>query len=110
LLTPSTVFRPSRSFTSLSAFRVSIARFCSALTVSVRQSMIRSLGAILSSLAASSILDATARRPSPLSGIPLSSRASPMTAAPYFLTSGSILARLFSSPETELIRTLPPPG
>ena len=45
--------------------------------------------------------------PSALSGIPFSSNASPITAAPYFATTGKIVSKTASSPFTELIIGLP---
>ena len=107
LLTPRTVESPSFCLTRRMARRVSAARFCSALTVSVRQSMMMSESGIPRRRAAFLMRLAMASRPSAVSGIPFLSSASPMTAAPYFLASGSIFLRLLASPETELINTLP---
>ena len=48
--------------------------------------------------ARSAIFAATAARPSAVAGMPASSRVRPITAAPYFFTSGRTRSRLFSSP------------
>ena len=85
----------------------SVARFCSALTVRVRQSMMMSLSGIPMRRAAFLMRRAIASRPSAVSGIPFLSRASPIMAAPYFFASGSTRLRFLESPDTELINTLP---
>ena len=59
------------------------------------------------SLARSTIFLATANRTSGSSEMPVSSFEIAMTAAPYFLTSGSTDSRRSSSPVTELTSALP---
>ena len=53
------------------------------------------------------ILSATAMRPAAVLGMPLSSRHSATSTAPYFLARGSTLLRLSSLPLTELSMGLP---
>ncbi len=107
LLTPSTVARPSLSLTRRRVWMVSIARFCSAETVRVKQSMITSSRDKPTCSAAARISSATVNRSLAVSGMPLPSSARPMTAAPYFAAKGRTALRLLSSPFTELISTLP---
>ena len=107
LLTPRTVVRPRRSFTSLIAFSVSLALSGAALTVIARQSTMRSSLRKPAFNALSSIFSATLSLPSAVSGMPSSSRVRPRTAAPYSAASGRMDVSFFSSPLIEFISGLP---
>ena len=107
LETPRTVFSPSSVLTRWSASRVSFAPSCSADAVSVRQSMYTSRFGIPSAVARSRMRLAMANRSAAFLGMPFSSRVSPTTAAPYFLTSGRMFCSDASSPLTELTMGLP---
>ena len=105
--TPNTVFKPSSCLTLYRAFKVSITPFCSADAVKVKQSIkIFCLGIPIDT-ALSMIFLAILNLPSAVLGIPPLSRVKPTTQAPYFLTNGSILFRLSSSPFTEFTIGLP---
>ena len=107
LETPRTVFTPKRDFTISIAFKVSTTPFCSAEAVKVRQSMIMSSLGIPIAVALLTMRSAIAKRSSAFAGMPFSSKVNPTTAVPYFFTKGRILARLASSPFTELTIGLP---
>ncbi len=105
--TPRTVLSPSLFFTIETAFKVSIAAFCSADTVKVKQSMYKSrLGMPIDNARLSMEL-AISTRFSQVVGIPSSSKVRPTTDAPYFFTSGRIVIRDSSLPFTELTIGLP---
>ena len=107
LLTPSTVCRPSSSWTTRSAFSVWAACSCWAETVRVRQSMSTSSFGIPTASAASRIRFAMATRSCHVCGIPFSSIQRPTTAAPYFLQIGRMARRVSALPLTELTMALP---
>ena len=107
LETPRTVLSPSSLWTRFRALIVSITPSCSAEAVRVRQSMNTSSRGIPYSIALLSILSAIAKRPSAVFGIPPLSSVRPTTAAPYFLTRGSIASSDSGSPFTEFTTGLP---
>ena len=79
----------------------------SAPTVMASGSMITSSIGIPWSPAAETILRAISSRCCGVSGMPVSSLASPITAAPCFATSGRISSSRSSSPVTEFTSALP---
>ena len=105
--TPSVQCSPNRSRTICMALSVSTALSCSADTVKVRQSINTSSFGIPCSNAACKMRCAIVKRSSAVAGIPFWSIASPITAAPYFLTMGSTRASTSGSPLTELTIALP---
>ena len=105
--TPSTVWRPSSSRTARRAARVSLACPCWAETVRVRQSIHTSSLGMPWARAASRMRRAMSTRSRALWGMPLSSRARPTTAAPYFFTMGRIFSCTAGSPLTEFTAALP---
>ena len=105
--TPRQVLQPSSVFTLCKALSVCLQADCSAETVIVRQSINTSLLSMPIASALSTILFAISNLPSAVFGIPFSSSVRPTTQAPYFLTSGKTVLRLFSSPFTEFTIGLP---
>ena len=99
--TPKRVFKPSSCLTSSNAFNVSLPLFPSEDTGSTNVSINTSSFFIPYSRALLSIFLAIFTLSSAVSGIPLLSKVSPTTAAPYFFTKGSILSNTSSSPLTE---------
>ena len=104
---PRHMFTPSSSRIRLIVSSVIVTASVSAPTVIASGSMITSSGPMPWSPAAETILRAISRRCWGVSGIPVSSLASPMTAAPWRATSGRISSRRSSSPVTELTSALP---
>ena len=107
LLTPNTVLTSSFSLTKRTALSVSLTSDCCAEAVTTKQSIkISSLGMPILT-ASSTIRLAISNLSSAVSGMPLSSKASPKMAAPYFLAIGKIFSRLSFLPFTELISGFP---
>ena len=104
--TPITVFMP-RFFSSLSTCKSILALSLPVLIVSASGSTIILRFSMPYSAARAIIFSAMAIRPSAVCGMPLSSRVSATTAAPYFFTSGKTFSRLSSLPHTEFSSGLP---
>ena len=107
LLTPSVVRTRQRLLIWRIASSVSRAWPCSALTVSVRQSMRMFSCGMPYSAQAWMISPAMRTRSAAVRGMPRSSVVSPTTAAPYFLTMGRMVRSTAGSPFTELTIALP---
>ena len=105
--TPSTVLTPKVSLIFFNASRVTEAFLISVLTVMVRESNIRSFLSIPYSFALFIIFSAIATRASAVSGIPVSSRVSATTQAPYFFAKGNTASILSCLPFTLFSRGLP---
>ena len=105
---PRHMFRPSSSRIARIVSIVVVTAWGSAPTVIASGSITMSSSAIpYSSTATRAIFRVISRRSSTVIGMPVSSFASAITAAPWRLTSGRIASRRSSSPVTELTRALP---
>src|SRR4051794_23864290 len=104
---PSDMFTPSSSRINEIVSSVTSTASLAAPTVIASGSMTTSSGGIPWSPAAETILRAMSRRCCGVSGMPVSSLARPMTAAPYLATSGRISSSRSSSPVTEFTSALP---
>ena len=105
--TPREVRQPRWSRIRARASRVTFAASGAALTAMARGSKTMSSRPMPYSAARARIRSAMARRPSAVSGIPLSSRVRATTTPPYFLARGNTAAMLSSLPLTEFSMALP---
>ena len=104
---PRHMFTPSSSRISEIVLSVVVTASVSAPTVMASGSITTSSGGIPWSPAADTILRAMSSRCCGVSGMPVSSLARPITAAPCLATSGRISSRRSSSPVTEFTSGLP---
>ena len=104
---PRHMFTPSSSRIRLIVSSVIVTASVAAPTVMASGSMTTSSGGMPWSPAAETILRAISRRCCGVSGMPVSSLARPITAAPWRATSGRISSRRSSSPVTEFTSALP---
>ena len=101
------MFTPSSSRIRLIVSSVVVTASVSAPTVMASGSITTSSGGMPWSPAADTILRAMSSRCCGVSGMPVSSLASPITAAPWRATSGRISSSRSSSPVTLLTSALP---
>ncbi len=101
------MFTPTSSRIRRIVSSVTLTASVSAPTVIASGSMTTSSGGMPWSPAALTILRVISSRCCGVSGMPVSSLASPITAAPCLATSGRISSRRSSSPVTEFTSALP---